>query len=839
MGLGLGIGFVRDYETNLPMLRNYLVIAWRNIARNKLFAAINVLGLAFGVCGCLVLYLITSYEFSFDRHHKDGARIYRIVGEMVMGSGEVRFMNSPFEDVAGFQTQIPGFEAASGVYSYGGNISIPQAGQPPKKVDNSIPGAYQPTAVFTWPDYFSVFDYRWLEGNARTLAQPNRVVLTVSRARLYFGAGTLASMIGRTVVYDDSLRVTVAGIVADQAGNTDIGYTDFLSVSTATHSWLRSRIPTADWQPLSPHKSMAFVKLARGVGPDRVNAAMASYIQKNVRHSYGNSKLSMWLQPLSDIHFTHEFHRGDDGDNWRKPYLPTLYVMIGVAIFILLIAAVNFINLATAQAMSRAKEIGVRKVIGGRKVHIRIQLLTETGVLTLFAVVLAVLLVEPVLALFRDYVPEGLPFRVWEPSTLLFLVGLVVGTTLLAGFYPAWVLSGYVPVLSLKGAVGQERSNMRRALIVFQFTVSLIFITASLVIGKQISYMQGADKGFNMDRVLTVTDWNDPPSKLQVFVDAAGHIPGVEKAMLQGTPPMGFAQDMDMFALRPASTEMHEVSMKIGDDGFIPFYHMQVVAGRNIRRSDSLNELVVNITMTKLMGCRRPEDAIGRALYQPGSNGGAGKSYPVVGVVSDFHIASFHDAIPPLVIGDMPQRMQNIAVRLAADQRDVKSVKAVMAAMEAEWKRLFPDRDFNRLFLNEYVGLLFEQERKTAWLVNMATGVTIFISCMGLFGLGLFTTRRRAKEISIRKVLGASVGSITQRLSMDFAWLVGVSFLVATPIAWWFSHRWLQDFAFRTTLSWWVFVAAGVGALAVALVTVSFYVIRAAMANPIKYLRTE
>jgi len=256
-------------------------------------------------------------------------------------------------------------------------------------------------------------------------------------------------------------------------------------------------------------------------------------------------------------------------------------------------------------------------------------------------------------------------------------------------------------------------------------------------------------------------------------------------------------------------------------------------------RGDSLNELVVNVTLTRLMGCRRPGDAIGRVLYQSGSNGGAGKGFPVVGVVADFHIASFHEAIPPVVIEHVPAREQNIAIRLTADQRDVKGVKAVLTAMEGEWKRLFPDRDFNRLFLEDYVGQLFGQERKTAWLVNMATGVTIFISCMGLFGLGLFTTRRRAKEISIRKVLGASVSAITASLSMDFVWLVGVSIVIATPIAWYFSHQWLQDFSYRTGLSWWVFVVAGVGALAVALVTVSIYVIRAAMANPIKYLRTE
>jgi len=817
------------------MFRNYCIIAWRNIVRNKVYTTINILGLALGICGCLVLYLITNYEFSFDKLHKDGERIYRIIGEMQTGSGEKRMTNSPFADVAGFRTDIPGFEASAGVHNYGGKISIPRAGQPPAEFQNSIPGAYSHTAVFTWPSYFSVFSYQWLAGNARSLDQPNHVVLTESRARLYFGDIPLSSMMGKTVVYDDSLPVHVSGIVRDWVGNTDLGYTDFLSVTTATHSFLRTQIPTDDWTSLSPHRSQAFVKLAPGVRPEQVNARFAAWIREHVKMDFNNQKLAMYLQPLRDLHFTSDFHRGDDGDGWRKPYLPTLYAMMGVAVFILLIAAVNFINLSTAQSMNRAKEIGVRKVIGGRKANIRIQFLIETLVLTVMAVLLAVALVGPVLALFRDYIPEGLRFHVLESATLLFLAGLTVLTTLLAGFYPAWVLSSYVPVLSLKGRTGgKERLNLRRALIVFQFTISLIFITGSLVIGKQNAYMHQADKGFITDRVLTITDWNDPPGKLQVYTNAIRTIPGVEKALLQGTPPMGFAQNMDNFSLLPAGMEFKQVSAHIGNEEFIPFYGMKVVAGRNMLHSDSLQELVINVTMAQLMGCKTPAEAVGRNLYP-----GGGKGYPVVGVVADFHVSSFHEAIPPVVIENVPERKQNIAIKLTAGEHDTKTVKGIIAQLEEEWKKEFPDRPFQSSFLDESISWLFGQEEKTAWMVNMAMGVTIFISCMGLFGLGLFTTRRRAKEISIRKVLGASVRVITTMLSLDFAVLVGVAFCFATPVAWYATHSWLQDFAYRTSLNWWIFAVAGIAALGIALMTVGFQAARAAMANPVKNLRAE
>jgi hypothetical protein len=280
------------------------------------------------------------------------------------------------------------------------------------------------------------------------------------------------------------------------------------------------------------------------------------------------------------------------------------------------------------------------------------------------------------------------------------------------------------------------------------------------------------------------------------------------------------------------------VSAHIGNEEFIPFYGMKLVAGRNVRHSDSLRELVINVTMARLMGAKTPGEAVGRMLYTVGQQG-IGKGYPVVGVVADFHVSSFHEAIPPVVIENVPERKQNIAIKLAPDQKDAKAVSVILARLEQEWKREFPERPFQSSFLDESITWLFGQEEKTAWLVNMAMGVTIFISCMGLFGLGLFTTRRRAKEISIRKVLGASVAAITAMLSLDFTLLVGLAFCLATPMAWYATHSWLQDFAYRTSLNWWVFAGAGLGALLIALLTVGFQAMRAAMGNPVKNLRAE
>jgi ABC-type antimicrobial peptide transport system permease subunit len=402
-------------------------------------------------------------------------------------------------------------------------------------------------------------------------------------------------------------------------------------------------------------------------------------------------------------------------------------------------------------------------------------------------------------------------------------------------------MARYAAVESLKGGVSggsQGSLYLRRALIVFQFTISLVFIIGAIVIGKQIAYMRTADKGFNTDRVMTLSDWWAKPQQLEVYAKSIRHLPGVEQVIMEGTAPMGFAQNEDMFAAKPSADALQAVSAHMGNEDYVPFYGMKVVAGRNVFPSDSLRELVINETLAKQMGCKTPREALGRILYSASPTGvGLGKGYPVVGVVADFHVGSFHEVIPPAVIENVKDRQQSIAIKVAST--DPKAVKAVLAGMEKEWKQQFPEQAFQSSFLDESIGELFRQEENTAWLVNMAMGVTIFISCMGLFGLGLFTTRRRSKEISIRKVLGASVASITALLSKDFAWLVGIAFLVATPVAWWFSHQWLQDFAYRTGLSWWVFVLAGLGAMGIALLTVGVQAARTAMANPVNALRSE
>ena len=580
----------------------------------------------------------------------------------------------------------------------------------------------------------------------RSLNEPFRVVLSENRARKYFGNIPLADMMGKTVIYDDSLQVHVSGIVKDWNHKTDFGYTDFISVSTATHSYAKSQIPTEDWNSLSPHRANAFVKLAKGVTAAQINQRLADFLKShsNSKDLPPGTKVTLYLQPLTAIHFTNEFHRGDDGDDFRKPYLPTLYALMGVAIFILVIAVVNFINLSTAQSIQRAKEIGVRKVLGGNRKSIMIQFLTETLILTMLSVFVAVLLVRPALYLFRNYIPEGVTFQVFDFSNIIFLFLLTLFTAVLAGFYPAKVMASYLPVLSLKGAVfqkGNDKLNLRKMLIVFQFTISLVFIIGALVIGRQISFMDTSDKGFNSDAVIIINHWHDRDGKLKVFAEDIKHIPGISKSILQSHAPMGFAQSEEDFKTSVTDPVPRSVYFNSGDEQFIPFYQMKLIAGKNISHSDSLHDLVINETYSRMLGFKHPREAIGKILYHND------RPYPIVGVVADFHQGSFHEAIHPAVIGKMPEREESIAIKLDAGEKNQAAIKGILAAMEKNWKKIYPDEPFNYNFLNESITWLYGQEQNTSWLVNAAMIITIFISCMGFLALPCLLPKDAPKKL--------------------------------------------------------------------------------------------
>ena len=810
------------------MLRNYLKTSFRNLTRHKVSTLINLFGLTLGITACLVIYLITNYELSYDTFHPDRERIYRLVGESQYGRSDEKHLVGFIPNAVpnAIREEIPGLETVAAFHNIESAVLIPNGKEKPNKFDNQSHGEI----IVAEPQYFDIFRYQWLAGNPKTaLTEPYKVVLTARKAQLYFGDLPADQLLGKELIYWDSLRVSVAGIVQDWKQPSDLAFTDFISFATIRSSpIMKGNIDLDQWNDIWS-ASQAFVKLPKGTTSDRLTAAFQRF---SAVHYTKDKDLNFTpaLQPLADLHFNDDYQ-----DNYsRKAHLPTLYGLMAIAGFILLIAAINFINLSTAQSVQRAKETGIRKVMGSSRANLIFQFLNETFLLTLGAMLVSLLLAKPVLAAFQSLTPKGLTFDLFSGQTLAFLVLVTVSTALLAGFYPSWVLSSYVPALTLKGQTtrtGNQKGYLRKGLIVFQFTVSLVFIIGTLMVSRQLNFMRNTDLGFSTDAIISLHTGR--LGKGDVLAQKLRQLSGIEQVTKEWFPPMGEAFMVTKLTYRGKKEIALDVSAKAGDEHFIPLYQLRLLAGRNYVKSDTLRELVINATYAKALGFRNPADALNQLVDMNGKN------YPIVGVVADFHEQSFHERIGPVFIGYLPRQSQNIGVKLSTKGKQLGDVNGTLAAIEKVWKDVYPDTKFDYTFLDDSIARLYEKEQKTGQLVNMATAIAILISCMGLFGLATFTAEQRTKEIGVRKVLGASVASIVSLLSQDFLRLVLMALLLASPLAWWAMNQWLKDFAYKVDLAWWVFALAGLLAVGIALLTVSVQSLKAALKNPVISLRSE
>jgi len=819
-------GWTAEKLNRSYMFKNYLRNAWRHIARHKTYSAINVLGLSLGICGCLVIYLVASFEFSFDTFHPDKERIYcvDISSAGGVGPGLMHWNCVPGTMPDAMRNEMTGLETVAAFHTYTPKVAIKAGNDVVKTFDNTA-------AIIAQPDYFDILPYTWLSGSKKTaLANPLTVVLTRSRAQTYFGNLPPDQMIGRTITYDDSLTVTVTGILQDWNKNSDFNFSDFISFSTIKNGVLKHRI-SLDNQHAIDGSSQALVKLPASVNPLQINAQFPAFVKKHVFPLL--PKTHAQLQPFTGIHFNKEYGgRGDKAD------LRVLYILSAVAVFILLIAAVNFINLSTAQSIQRTKDIGILKVLGSGRGGILIQFLTETFILALLAVAIAVITMQPLLNLFAGYIPAGVKFSFSDYTTWIFLACIAIFTTLLAGFYPARVLSVFKAVASLKGETSDRAGNkgyLRKSLIVFQFSISLIFIISTIMVNKQVDYMQNVDLGVKTTNIITLRSLFNKAEKAKVLAEKIGQLRGVEQVIREVTPPMGNSHMTDGIHLQGSNAQQIQSYTYSGNEDLAPFYHMKIVAGRNLLHTDSATEYLINVTAAKAMGFRDPQQAIGKLLASTARD----KACPIVGVVADFCESTLYDQVLPCTIANDPGVQWGIALKLAPAGNQKGDIPALVNNIAKEWKELVPKDAFDYTFLGDSFSKMYEKEQRTRWLMQTATLITIFISCMGLFGLAMFTTERRTKEISVRKVLGASVTNILTMLNKEVVVLIAVSLLIASPVAWFLIHKWLQKFAYHTSLSLWVFILAGAGAMLIALVTISFRTMRSAAANPVKGLRNE
>jgi len=823
------------------MLEKLLPFALRRLGRHKLTTVINILGLALGILSCLVIYLYVRFEFSYDTFHADRDRIYRVGVWMTGPDGKITEGASlPPPLAADLRREATGFTTVAGIYTDDCKVIIPQTGKPNRVFPGIQEGKRQHIA-FADPQYLEIFHYRWLAGSpAAALKAPFSVVLTRSEAQRYFGHGSPADWMGRSVVYYDSLEVSVSGIVEDWRQNSDFAFTDLISYSTIGHSWVRNDI--SGWNAFESSAN-AFVKLAPGTTVAQVEKQFPAFFKLH-EPFIGDTKGGLKLQPLSDIHFNSAF--GDDYG--RRAHKPTLYALAGIALFILLIAAINFVNLSTAQAALRAREVGVRKVLGSSRAGLIWHFFIETGIIVLAATVLALLLANPVITALHGFIPEGFRLQIADPDTWFFIGLTVTVTCLLAGWYPARALSSFLPVIALRGQGSTQlnsRSYLRKGLIVFQFAVSLVFIMGTIMMGRQIHYMINTDLGFKKDAIVTIGLPGGTGNQQTALAMEIGTITGVRQVSISSNSPGARGHNGTVLENRGAAYVRTDAGYDYIDTGFLSLYGMTLIAGRNFFPSDSLRwgrtpaegyrAFIINETAAKALGFSRPADAVGQRV----SSALGGVIGPVVGVVKDFHSTSFRDKIGPFFFTYQNAGGALLSVKLASANLSGGAIKRILGQMQALFAKSYPKEQFNSRFFDESIARLYEREDQTAWMVNIGMGIAIFISCMGLFGLAAFVANQRTREIGIRKVLGARVPHLVALLSREFIVLVLLATLIAAPLAGWGVHQWLLDFAYRTTMPWWIYPMGGFAAIAIALLTVGFQTIRAARANPVNSLKAE
>jgi len=816
------------------MLKNYFTIALRNIWKHKFFSFINISGLAIGISASLVIFLIVQYDFSFDKHHRDGDRIYRAVSNFEF-SGEV-YKNSGITSPTGdaLRKEGTGIELVVPFRQFN-NVKV---GVPVPAKDQPLVFKKQEGFIAADSAYFKLFSYEWMAGNPKSsLLNPYQVVLTQSRAKMYFPELDPIQVMGKEFFMDDSVRLTVSGIVKDQVKKTDFKFQAFLSRTTLESTSLKPR----DWTNWNNTNSASqlLVKLSNGTNPVQIEKQIENLIDKNEHKEPGdNSKSYIKLQPLNDIHFNPDYWNYDN----RVAHKPTLLGLLAVAIFLLLLGCINFINLTTAQASQRAKEIGIRKTIGSSRSQIVFQFLNETILITIIATILSVLITPLLLKVFADFIPSDLNFSFFQqPAIWLFLLLLMMIVSLLSGFYPSLVLSRFKPIAVLKSqsAVtgGQSKSAwLRKSLTVAQFVIAQVFIMAAFFVSKQINYTLQKDLGFQKEAILYFsTNYNDTAQgRMKIMLDKLLAMPEISLASLSTNPPSSESSWSGTVKYKEGNKEIEtDVQFKYGDSNYMKVYKMTLLAGTGLLQSDTVNHFVINENYSRLLGFKNPQDAIGKILLWDV------KPVPITGVVRDFHTRSLHEQIKPTAIGTWTGACHTFSVALHPQNDNSGSWQTAIQKIEKSWKELYPDTDFEYQFLDESIAKFYTGEKNISRLLNWATGLAIFISCLGLLGLVIFVTNQRTKEIGIRKVIGASVTQIVSLLSKDFIKLVMIAFLIAIPIAWWGIHTWLENFAFKTNMSWWIFMTSGVLMILIALLTLGIQTVRSATANPVKSLRSE
>lgn len=798
--------------------------AVRNLLRYKGFSLVNILSLAIGITGCLVIALFVYDEKKFDKGIPGGENVYRIYNERLDNGNKTLQAPVPPAYATFLQQQYPEVDTTARILMSGDKFLL-EAGEK---------SGYEEKGIFTDPSFFAVFPLKFKLGDAATaLAASRTIVLTEDLARRYFGT---ENPIGKTV-YVDKDTFAVTGVLASLPTHFHLDFHYVMSLSS-------TGIPKERMERWTWNQFYTYIKLKPNADYRLLQKKFQGHVKKEIYPTLtqAGSTFLPFLQPLQDIHLKSADFVYDNAIRGNKTYVNGLTI---IALFVLVIACFNFINLATARSFRRAKEIGVRKVVGAERTQLVVQFIGETVLLSVIALLLAIVATMLVLPYLNNFAGKHILFNPLANPVLGLLIlagGVVIG--ILAGVYPAFVLSGFRPIAVLKnmklsgsGKIGW----LRQSLVVVQFALSALLIVSSLVVYQQIHYLNNKDLGFNKEQVLSFQVRGNVESNLETFKQELKRSPGVVSVTSgYGLPGDQFAGD-DILVAGKEGDKAYPTNHFIGDPDYIKTLGLKLVAGRDFSRqmqTDERGAFIINETAVREWGFVRPEKALGQTLkwneWNPKDSLHPQKIGKVIGVVQDFHYKNLHEKVTASVIHLYPSVTFKVVVKLKT-----ANISNTIAFINREWNKFSPGYPLDYKFMDETYGAMYRSEEKLGSLIWIFTIMAIVVGCMGLFALAAFNAEQRTKEIGIRKVLGAGVFSIFGLLSKSFVRLVTISSLLAFPVAWWAMNKWLEDFSYRIAIGWWVFVVAGAAALAVALITVSFQAIRAAVANPVKSLRTE
>ena len=807
------------------MYKNYWKVALRNLWKNKSFSAINIIGLAAGLAVCLLIVLYVADEWSYDRYNKNADRIYRLDADILFNGTVFNAATSPNPMAATLvknYPQIEQFVRLSFLY----DILVRKGNQ----------NIQEHQCVLADSSFFKVFTAPMIAGDPLTaLDEPNSLVIDETTARKYFNS---TDVVGKTLYVNNAENCKITGVIKDFPPQSHF---HFSFIRPFHETWPGQ---DNDWTTSGIH-SYILVKpgVKQSLIQSQLDEIVNTYLSKQLEETFHSSIRNLQskgdhfryhLMPLTEIHL-HSAKTFEFEANGNANYV---YIFSVIAIFILTIACVNFMNLSTSRSANRAKEVGIRKVAGSTRGNLIMQFLVESVLMSYLALLLALLLSSLLLPLFNQVSGRQMHvdtlFSLWLLPALISLT-FVVGCA--AGSYPAFYLSSFNPIQVLKGSIasGFRNSWLRSSLVVFQFSISMILIIGTIVIYNQLDYIRSRKIGYDREHVLVLHNTENLDRKINTFREELLRLPGVEQASISADLPTAGAGNLNQRGwFRDAGLNAKNIIILTSiyvDENYIPALGMQIEKGRNFSteyKTDSTG-IILNETAARMLGWNDLSDA---KLYLPGDNNKS-MAFRVIGIVKDFNFSSMHDKVGPMVMS-LRQSRGDIALRFKTN-----NIPSLISQIENKWNSMAPGLPFSYTFMDNDFNNLYNAEQQTGKLFTTFAVFAIFIACLGLFGLVTYAAEQRTKEIGVRKVLGAGVGRIVAMLSKEFVRLVLIATLIGFPVAWWAMNKWLESFAYRISISWWVFVIAGLTTLMIALITVSTQAIRAAMADPVKSLKNE